>query len=349
MILWGPPGCGKTSLAGVVHGLCKEDPKRLKFVSLCAANAGVKDVQSVVTAAKTELRFGRRTILFMDEIHRFNKRQQDSFLIHVEKGDIVLIGATTENPSFSINNALLSRCRVIVFEKLQPETLVEILVKAVESLSVNLIEDDNPYKYDSSKPITRLSIEKSALTWLADTSDGDARIALTNLQLVLQHNTESNCLLSVEDIKEGIKKSHLLYDRKGEEHYNIISALHKSIRGSDDNAALYWLSRMVVSGEDPLFIARRLVRAASEDIGNADPSALQLAVSTMQGCQLLGMPECDVLLAQCAIYLARAPKSTEADRALGRAKQLITQCEGLQPSVPMHLRNAPTKFMKDLG
>ncbi|KAF2903706.1 hypothetical protein ILUMI_02463 [Ignelater luminosus] len=347
MILWGPPGCGKTSLANVINEICKTNPKKYRYVGMCAANCGVKEVQNIVTAAKGELKFGRRTILFMDEIHRFNKRQQDTFLLHVEKGEITLLGATTENPSFSINNALLSRCRVIVMEKLETPDLISIIERAVITLNIDIIDDKELKNY--SKQINGLGIQKSAITWLADTSDGDARIALSNLQLVLQHNSEKNKLLTVDDIKDGIKKSHLLYDRKGEEHYNIISAMHKSIRGSDANAALYWTTRMIVSGEDPLFIARRLVRAASEDIGNADPNALQLAVSTMQGCQLIGMPEADVLLAQCAIYLARAPKSREADSALAAAKRVINECQGPQPSVPMHIRNAPTKLMKDLG
>lgn len=350
MILWGPPGCGKTSLASVVQQRCKSEPQKLKFHSLCAATCGIKEVQGIISIAKNELKFGKRTVLFMDEIHRFNKRQQDIFLLHVEKGDIILIGATTENPSFIMNSALLSRCRVIVLEKLDPENVLRILFRAAASLNIKVLSDpDDEDQDDDSTLDGQLGIEKTALKWLADTSDGDARIALGNLQLVLQHNNNHEGLISLDDIKEGVKKCHLLYDRQGEEHYNIISAMHKSIRGSDANAALYWTTRMIVSGEDPRFIARRLVRAASEDIGNSDPTALQLAVSTMQGCQLLGMPEADVLLAQCAIYLARAPKSREADSALAAAKQTITNCEGLQPSVPLHLRNAPTKLMKELG
>ncbi|EFA03020.2 ATPase WRNIP1 [Tribolium castaneum] len=341
MVLWGPPGCGKTSLSGVIQGICKSNPTKLKFVSLCAATAGVKDVQNIVSAAKLQQKFGCRTVLFMDEIHRFNKKQQDIFLLHVEKGDIILVGATTENPSFTVNSALLSRCRVIVLQKLDPDCLYQILERGARNFNVEVV--------DKGARSKGFAVQADALKWLADISDGDARIALGNLQLVLQYNEDKNKVVTIEDIKEKIKKSHLLYDRKGEEHYNVISAMHKSIRGSDPNAALYWTTRMIVSGEDPLYIARRMVRAASEDIGNADPRALQLAVSTMQGCQLLGMPECDVLLAQCAIYLARAPKSREADSALARAKQLIKSCEGLQPSVPMHLRNAPTRLMKDLG
>ncbi|KAJ8934643.1 hypothetical protein NQ314_013242 [Rhamnusium bicolor] len=347
MILWGPPGCGKTSLSSVISEMCKMNPKKFKFVTLCATSTGVKEVQNVITIAKNEMKFGRRTVMFMDEIHRFNKRQQDIFLLSVEKGEMTLIGATTENPSFIINSALLSRCRVIVMEKLESNDLYSILERAAETLNVDIIDVENPCGIINDDK--GVAIESSALKWLADISDGDARIALGNLQLVIQHSNNNGKIINVEDIKDGIKKSHMLYDRAGEEHYNIISAMHKSIRGSDPNAALYWTTRMIVSGEDPRYIARRLVRAASEDIGNADPNALQLAVTTMQGCQLLGMPEADVLLAQCAIYLARAPKSREADSALAKAKQVIRECKGCQPAVPMHIRNAPTKLMKDLG
>ncbi|KAG5877640.1 hypothetical protein JTB14_038318 [Gonioctena quinquepunctata] len=343
MILWGPPGCGKTSLSGILSEMCKKNPK-FKFMSLCAASCGVKEVQNIITVSKNELRYGRKTVLFMDEIHAFNKKQQDTMLLSVEKGEITLVGATTENPSFSINSALLSRCRVVVMDKLDSEILLSILEKAVTTFNVKLVDDNMPDGDDDSC----LAVQKSALEWLADISDGDARIALNNLQLILQHGNKGQ-IIRVDDIKENLKKSHMLYDRKGEEHYNLISAMHKSIRGSDANAALYWTTRMIVSGEDPRFIARRLVRAASEDIGNADPAALQLAVTTMQGCQLLGMPEADVLLAQCAIYLARAPKSREADGSLAKAKALILNYKGVQPAVPMHIRNAPTSLMEKLG
>ncbi|CAH1998652.1 unnamed protein product [Acanthoscelides obtectus] len=340
MILWGPPGCGKTSLSAVICDICKKNPTKYKFTTLCAVSTGVKEVQQLITMAKNDLKFGRRTVLFMDEIHRFNKKQQDTFLLSVEKGELILIGATTENPSFILNSALLSRCRVIVLNKLDSVELYSILERAAKALKFTIVDRCS---------VVPNSIQQDALKWLADISDGDARIALTNLQLVVQDSHNKNKSISVKDIEEGIKKSHMLYDHSGEEHYNIISAMHKSIRKSDDNAALYWTTRMIVSGEDPRFIARRLVRAASEDIGNADPAALALAVSTMQGCQLLGMPECDVLLAQCAIYLARAPKSREADSALAKAKATIERWKGPQPAVPMHLRNAPTRLMKDLG
>ncbi|CAG9767515.1 unnamed protein product [Ceutorhynchus assimilis] len=349
MILWGPPGCGKTSLSQIVHETCKKHPKKWKLVSLCAATCGIKEVQSVVTLARNDLKFGKKTVLFMDEIHRFNKKQQDVFLMSVEKGEIILIGATTENPSFSLNGALLSRCRVVVLEKLNSEELYGIVENAAEFFEVDIIDDENPAgTFEDAN--AGLAIKRSALKWMADISDGDARTALGNLQLVLTYfDKNSNKTVTVEDIEEKLKKGHLLYDKAGEEHYNIISAMHKSIRGSDENAALYWTTRMIVSGEDPRYIARRMVRAASEDIGNADPHALPLAVATMQGCQLIGMPEADVLLAQCAIYLARAPKSREADSALAKAKRLIKEHKGPQPSVPMHIRNAPTTLMKNLG
>ncbi|CAH0558352.1 unnamed protein product [Brassicogethes aeneus] len=347
MILWGPPGCGKTSLSNVIHEICKKNPKQYRFKALSATDDGVKNVRTVISEAKTDMKFGKKMILFMDEIHRFNKKQQDTFLLSVEKGEITLIGATTENPSFSLNNALLSRCRVIVMEKLDCESLFSILSKATEALDIDVVDGNNPCGIINDD--TRTAIEEEALQWLCDISDGDARIALSNLQVIFQHCDEKGKVIKLDDVKEQVKKSHMLYDRAGEEHYNLISAMHKSIRGSDENAALYWTTRMMVSGEDPMYIARRLVRAASEDIGNADPHALPLAIAAMQGCQMIGMPEADCLLAQCAIYLARAPKSREADSALAAAKNLIKNCQGPQPNVPMQIRNAPTKLMKDLG
>ncbi|XP_076270476.1 ATPase WRNIP1-like [Rhynchophorus ferrugineus] len=349
MILWGPPGCGKTSLSHVVHEICKKSPTKWKFISLCAASCGIKDVQNFVDIAKNDLKFGKRTVLFMDEIHRFNKKQQDVFLLSVEKGNIILIGATTENPSFSVNNALISRCKVIVLEKLKTDDLYTILENAAQSFDIDVIDDENPAGTFTDKD-AGLAIETKALKWLADISDGDARDALSNLQLILNYfHDNENKIITVKDVEDKLKRAHLLYDKAGEEHYNIISAMHKSIRGSDANAALYWTTRMILSGEDPRYIARRLIRAASEDIGNADPQALPLAIAAMQGCQLIGMPEADVLLAQCAIYLARAPKSREADTALARAKQLIKQHKGPQPVVPMQIRNAPTQLMKAMG
>ncbi|KAF6214269.1 hypothetical protein GE061_009009 [Apolygus lucorum] len=348
MILWGPPGCGKTTLAHVIHQRCSAK-HGTRFVKLSATTAGINDVKEIVKAAKNELNLTkRRTILFMDEIHRFNKLQQDVFLPHVESGLITLIGATTENPSFSLNNALLSRCRVFVLEKLGTEHIQKILEKALDRVGA-VLNGTQPHSH------CKYIVEGSCIRWLSEMCDGDARIALNSLQIALESsasNTSSDgsaVMIALEDIQEGIKRSHMLYDRKGEEHYNIISALHKSIRASDDNASLYWLARMLEGGEDPLFVARRLVRAASEDIGLADPMALSMAVSTMQACQLVGMPECDVFLAQTAVYLARAPKSQEVYKALGRAKSFIKTYPGPQPSVPLHLRNAPTRLMQDLG
>lgn len=350
MILWGPPGCGKTTLAHIISkNIQSEDSNQTRFIKLSATMSGVNEVKEVIKVAKNELNlFKRRTILFMDEIHRFNKLQQDTFLPHVESGCITLIGATTENPSFSLNSALLSRCRVIVLEKLKTDDLVLILNKACEKMNILISNSEGNKTHSGSQH--KSNIDSESIQWLAEMCNGDARIALNSLQLAVQsQNDKATNQVTLLDIKDGIKRSHLLYDKKGDEHYNIISAVHKSIRASDENAALYWLARMLEGGEDPLFIARRLVRAASEDVGLADPMALTLAVSTMQGCQLLGMPECDVLLAQTAVYLARAPKSREIDSALAKAKLCIKNNKGRLPEVPLHLRNAPTKLMKDLG
>ncbi|XP_065206156.1 ATPase WRNIP1-like [Planococcus citri] len=350
LILWGPPGCGKTTLANVIKETLLKRAKNKKgalvrFVKLHATTAGVNDVKEVINIAKNEMKmFQKRTILFMDEIHRFNKSQQDTFLPHIENGTITLIGATTQNPSFSLNNALLSRCRVITFDKLSVEDIVDILHRAVEHVG-GYIGSSNENEDTQESFI----IDEDTIKWLAEISDGDARIALNSLQMAIQSKNETNAVITLSDIKESIKRSHLLYDRNGDEHYNIISALHKSVRASDDNAALYWLARMIEGGEDPIYIARRLVRAAAEDIGLADPQALVLAVSTLHGCQTIGMPESDVLLAQLAVYLARAPKSTEVYMALKDARKFIKEFKGPQPSVPLDLRNAPTKMMKDMG
>lgn len=358
MILWGPPGCGKTTLAHVISSRSKLR-QGTRFVKLSATMSGVNDVKEVVKVAANEKRnFKRRTILFMDEIHRFNKLQQDIFLPHVENGTIILIGATTENPSFSLNSALLSRCKVFVLEKLQSDSMFLILKRALNALGCGIVAGEEDSTHSSDDDISeqencdkKWSIERKSVQWLADMCDGDARNALNSLQMALQAKIDDNKEghISLEDIQDGIKRSHLLYDKKGDEHYNIISAVHKSIRASDDNAALYWVTRMLEGGEDPVFVGRRLVRAASEDIGLADPSALPMAVAAMQACQLLGMPECDVILAQCAIYLARAPKSVEAYKALTVAKQTISNQKGPQPGVPLDLRNPTTKLAKQLN
>nr|KAF7401882.1 hypothetical protein H0235_015218 [Vespula pensylvanica] len=371
MILWGPPGCGKTSLANVIAHICKNNTTNMmRYVKLSAAMAGVNDLKEVINIAANELKFGRRTVVFMDEIHRFNRTQQDVFLPHVESGTITLIGATTENPSFNLNSALLSRCRVLVLEKLSISNLVSILKcalsslggtmqissesKAITNLSSGIISEACG---SSTSPIPRFIVDEATILWLAETCDGDARIALGGLELAVQSKTPSKeeflktdpVLITLNDIKENLRKTHMLYDKKGDQHYDMISALHKSVRASDENASLYWLTRMIAGGEDPVYIARRLVRMACEDIGLEDPKALSIAVHTMNGCKMIGMPECDVLLAQCTTYLARAPKSRLMEDALRAAQRVVANHKGPQPGVPLHLRNAQTKTLKDLG
>ncbi|XP_043921100.1 ATPase WRNIP1 [Protopterus annectens] len=365
LILWGPPGCGKTTLAHIIANNCKKSSTR--FVTLSATSASTNDVREIIKQAQNEQRLTKRkTIIFIDEIHRFNKLQQDTFLPHVECGTITLIGATTENPSFQVNAALLSRCRVIVLEKLPADEMEIILKRAIVSLGIHIEdeEDDceslNVCGY-SEPPVY---IEKNAVNTVAQLCDGDARTGLNALQLAIQARlaaehvplcqnkqggTPQKIVITEEHVKEGLQRSHILYDRAGDEHYNCISALHKSMRGSDENASLYWLARMLEGGEDPLYVARRLVRFASEDVGLADPQALTQAVAAYQGCHLIGMPECEVLLAQCAVYLARAPKSIEVYAAYNNAKACVRSHKGPLPSVPLHLRNAPTKLMKNLG
>ncbi|EAT48398.1 AAEL000550-PA [Aedes aegypti] len=355
MILWGPPGCGKTTLAHIIAAHCKKHGS-MKFVKLSATMSGVNDVKEAVKLAKNDLAFKRKTIMFMDEIHRFNKLQQDIFLPHVESGTITLIGATTENPSFSLNSALLSRCRVIVLEKLGVEAVMKILKRALPQYKTVMFENNNRVPDIRGLPfVPRMMISAETIRWLAEICDGDARIALNSLQLALntvaaRQDEEESALkrISLDEIKEGIKKSHLMYDRKGDQHYELISALHKSIRASDDNAALYWCSRMLVSGEDPRYLVRRMIRMASEDIGLADTNALTVATSTLAAVQAVGMPEADCIIAHCAVYLARAPKSREVYNAFNRCKASIGQNKGPMPSVPLHLRNATTKLMKSL-
>ncbi|XP_050454892.1 ATPase WRNIP1-like [Cataglyphis hispanica] len=370
MILWGPPGCGKTSLANVIAYMCKNDTSRkLRYVKLSAAMAGVQEVKEVISVAANHAKFAQRTIVFMDEIHRFNKTQQDVFLPHVESGTITLIGATTENPSFSLNSALLSRCRVIVLHKLSIANLVWILKRAVISLEgiihmsdkSRLQSEESTSKEDKiemeSPYNTKFIIDEPTIQWLAETCDGDARIALGGLEMAVRSKALNEkelldigpAIITLNDIEESLKKTHMLYDKKGDQHYDTISALHKSVRASDENASLYWLTRMISGGEDPVYIARRLVRMASEDIGLADPKALGIAMHTMHGCKMIGMPECDVLLAQCTIYLARAPKSRLMEDALRAAQKVVAEHKGPQPGVPLYLRNAPTRLMKDLG
>ncbi|XP_048405025.1 ATPase WRNIP1 [Stegostoma tigrinum] len=367
IILWGPPGCGKTSLAHVLASNSKKQSST-RFVSLSATSASTDMIREVVKQAQNELKlFKRKTIAFFDEIHHFNKIQQNTLLPHVECGTITLIGATTENPSFQINSALLSRCRVIVLEKLSVEAMETILLRALNSLGISILgQDKEAGSVDGSKESElHISVEPEAIRSIACLCDGDARAALNGLHLAIQAKVAEakkpqnnfaqqstlakKILIKEMHIKEGLQRSHILYDRAGEEHYNCISALHKTMRASDEKAALYWLARMLEGGEDPLYVARRLVRFASEDVGLADPLALTQAVSAYQGCHFIGMPECEVILAQCVTYLSRAPKSVEIYMAYDAVKESLRNHKGPLPSVPLHLRNAPTKLMKDLG
>jgi len=333
LILWGPPGSGKTTLAFVIRRLT-----RAHFEAISAVLSGVKEVREILRAAEERRRAqGRRTIVFIDEIHRFNKAQQDALLAHVESGDIVLIGATTENPSFEVNAALLSRSRVVVLKPLGAEQLLAVLREAVGDRERGL------GSYDAR-------VEPEALAFLAETSDGDARTALNVLELAVSttnQDAEGRRHVDLKAMREAFARKALLYDRAGEEHYNIISALHKSIRNSDADAGLYWLARMLEAGEDPLYVARRLVRFASEDVGLADPQALVLAMAAQQAVHFIGLPEGGLALAELVVYLAAAPKSNAVYLAYGAAARdaLETRAE----PVPLWIRNAPTGLMKDLG
>ena len=329
MIFWGPPGVGKTTLAGIIA-----HKTHSRFVNFSAVTSGIKEIKEVMAQAENSRRMGIRTLVFVDEIHRFNKAQQDAFLPYVEKGSIILIGATTENPSFEINGALLSRCRVFVLQGLTQENVKGLLERALGS--------------PKGLGYLRVEMEEGMLDAIAGAADGDARRALNILEMAVTNGEmkKDRTRVTKEILAQCIGKKSLLYDKKGEEHYNLISALHKSMRNTDPDAAVYWLARMLEAGEDPLYVARRLIRFASEDVGMADSQALPLAVAAYQACHFLGMPECNVHLSHAVIYLSLAPKSNSAyvayETAKGDAQSMLAE------PVPLTIRNAPTSLMADL-
>ena len=330
MIFWGPPGVGKTTLARVIAHSTKAD-----FVDFSAVTSSIKDIKTVMKRAEEKRQMGIKTIVFVDEIHRFNKAQQDAFLPFVERGSIILIGATTENPSFEINSALLSRCKVFVLNSLETEDILALLKYALTA--------DKCYGQQN------IQISDANLYHIASFANGDARMALNTLEMIILNtvaNEDGAYIVSSQMIEQCTNRSSFLYDKKGEEHYNIISALHKSMRNSDVDASIYWMSRMLEAGEDPLYIARRLIRFASEDIGMADSRALEIAIAGYQACHFLGYPECDVHLTHIVTYLSLSVKSNALDKAYNKAKK--DALETLSLPVPLHLRNAPTKLMKDL-
>ena len=330
MIFWGPPGVGKTTLARIIANQTKA-----AFIDFSAVTSGIKEIRAVMQQAEDNRRFGEKTILFVDEIHRFNKAQQDAFLPFVEKGSIILIGATTENPSFEINGALLSRCKVFVLQALKPEEIAELLRRALRD------------KRGFGDQIVHIGDD--LLEAIANFANGDARTALSTLEMVVLNGevgSDGSTTVTAETVEQCTSKKSLLYDKKGEEHYNLISALHKSMRNSDPDAAVYWLARMLEAGEDPLYVARRVIRFASEDIGLADPRALDQAVAAYQACHFLGMPECTVHLTQAVVYMSLAPKSNALYKAYEHAKTDALQ--QLAEPVPLVIRNAPTRLMKEL-
>jgi len=325
LILWGPPGSGKTTLALILSKMTQAE-----FVRFSAVTEGLKDLRRVIDRARANRLLDKATVLFIDEIHRWNKAQQDALLPHLENGDLILIGATTENPSFEIRSALLSRCRVLVLKQLGADDLLLILRRALADAERGLGKTD-------------VAADEESLRLIAALSGGDARVALN----ILESATLLGKILTVAMVKEAAQKVGLQYDKDGENHYNIISALHKSLRGSNADAALYWLARMLEAGEDPLYVARRLVRFASEDVGLANSRALEQAVAAFAACQQIGLPECKVHLAQATVYLAKCQKSNALYTAYHQAAEDAARTLNL--GVPLHLRNAPTKLMKDLG
>ncbi|OXU24237.1 hypothetical protein TSAR_002191 [Trichomalopsis sarcophagae] len=337
MILWGPPGCGKAYFFGQ------------------PTTSSINDVRKAVTEAENQAKQGRRTVVFMDEIHRFNKLQQDIFLPHVEAGTFILIGATTENPSSGLNSALLSRCRVFVLKKLQKENLVSILMKAIKIMDGEVVAESEIISKVNSD--TKFFVAQNILEWLAEACDGDARVALGGLEMTVQARVSNANIsskpikLNLNDVKHSLEKAQSLTGKKSDNISQLYSALHHSIVADEDNAALYWLARIMDTGEDPVYIARKLVRIASEDIGLADDYALDTAVHTMNACQMIGMPECDVVLAQCVVYLTRAEKSKEASNALKKSKGIIENHKGPQPKVPLFIKDtsAQKKLKATLG
>lgn len=330
MVFWGPPGVGKTTLARIIANQTKAN-----FINFSAVTSGIKDIRTVMKKAQEVQDMGEKTIVFVDEIHRFNKAQQDAFLPYVEQGSIILIGATTENPSFEINSALLSRCKVFVLKSLTTEDIAVLLNSAI--ISPKGFKEQN------------IVIDDDLLYMIAGFSNGDARVALNTLEMAILNGIvkDQQIIINKEVIEQCINQKSLLYDKKGEEHYNIISALHKSMRNSDVDASIYWMARMIEAGEDPLYVARRLIRFASEDIGMADSRALEIAVATYQACHFNGMPECNVNLAHCVTYLALAPKSNALYKAYEKAKH--DALNTIADPVPLQIRNAPTRLMKELN